>query len=68
MQGSLRMALKGCPECGTAQMIASPVLGICEECGSDLVVLRRMTQRPAVPSLPANHPLCCGFGESHGIA
>jgi hypothetical protein len=41
MQGSLRMALKGCPTCGTAHMIASPVLGICEECGSDLVVLPR---------------------------
>ncbi|MBB4042203.1 ribosomal protein S27E [Microvirga flocculans] len=39
MQGSLRMALKGCPDCGTAQMIASPSLGTCEECGSALVVL-----------------------------
>jgi hypothetical protein len=33
------MAMKGCPECGTKHMIASPVLGICEECGSELVVL-----------------------------
>ena len=41
MQGSLRMALKGCPKCGTAQMIASPVLGICQDCGSELVVLPR---------------------------
>ncbi|EIM29534.1 hypothetical protein [Microvirga lotononidis] len=41
MQGSLHMALKGCPECKTTQMIASPTLGICEECGSDLVVLTR---------------------------
>lgn len=41
MQGSLRMALKGCPECGTTHMIASPALGICEDCGSELVVLPR---------------------------
>lgn len=41
MQGSLRMALKGCPECGTTHMIASPILGICEDCGSELVVLPR---------------------------
>jgi hypothetical protein len=39
MQGTLRMAMKGCPECGTAQMIASPSLGICDDCGSSLVVL-----------------------------
>lgn len=39
MAGSLRMALKGCPECGTSQMIASPSLGICDDCGSSLVVL-----------------------------
>ncbi|MBO1903849.1 hypothetical protein KHP60_02770 [Microvirga sp. 3-52] len=41
MHGSLHMALKGCPECRTTQMIASPVLGICEDCGSGLVVLPR---------------------------
>ena len=41
MRGSLHMALKGCPECRTTQMIASPDLGICEECGSELVVLPR---------------------------
>jgi hypothetical protein len=41
MQGSLRMALKGCPECRTTQMIASPTLGICDDCGSSLVVLPR---------------------------
>jgi len=39
MEGTLRMAMKGCPQCGTEHMIASPVLGICEECGSELVVL-----------------------------
>jgi hypothetical protein len=39
MQGSLHMALKGCLECRTAQMIASPSLGTCEECGSELLVL-----------------------------
>jgi rRNA maturation protein Nop10 len=35
------MALKGCPECGTSQMIASPTLGTCDDCGSHLVVLPR---------------------------
>lgn len=39
MQGSLRMALKGCRSCRTTQMIASPELGICAGCGSDLEVL-----------------------------
>ncbi len=39
MQGSLRMAMKGCPECRTKQMIASPELGICADCGSSLKVL-----------------------------
>lgn len=41
MQASLHMALKGCPECGTTQMIASPSLGLCEDCGSTLIVLPR---------------------------
>jgi len=40
MQGTLRMALKGCPECGTTMMIASPELGTCADCGSTLQVLR----------------------------
>jgi len=35
------MALKGCPECRTTQMIASPSLGVCDDCGSSLVVLPR---------------------------
>jgi hypothetical protein len=39
MQGSLRMAMKGCPECGTSHMIASPSLGTCVDCGSSLRVL-----------------------------
>jgi hypothetical protein len=39
MQGTLRMALKGCPHCRTTQMIASPELGTCADCGSDLEVL-----------------------------
>ena len=37
---SLRPAMKGCPECGTMQMIASPELGTCADCGSSLQVLR----------------------------
>jgi hypothetical protein len=39
MQGTLRMAMKGCPKCGTRQMIAAPVLGICEDCGDNLQVI-----------------------------
>jgi len=40
MQGSLRMAMKGCPHCRTMEMIASPELGTCEDCGSGLEVLQ----------------------------
>ncbi len=32
MEGTLRMAMKGCPQCGGRQMIASPALGICVDC------------------------------------
>jgi hypothetical protein len=39
MQGTLRMAMKGCLKCGTRQMIAEPVLGICTECGDNLQVI-----------------------------
>lgn len=39
MQGTLRMAMKGCPQCGTREMIAAPFLGTCEECGSTLQVI-----------------------------
>jgi hypothetical protein len=41
MQGSLRMALKGCPDCGRTEMIAAPALGTCEDCGANMVVLPR---------------------------
>lgn len=39
MQGTLRMAMKGCPECRTMHMIASPELGTCKDCGSTLRVI-----------------------------
>lgn len=39
MQSSLRMAMKGCLECRTMHMIASPELGTCIDCGSSLQVL-----------------------------
>ena len=39
MQGTLRMAMKGCPHCGTRQMIAAPELGTCAECNSELQAL-----------------------------
>ncbi len=41
MQGALRMAMKGCPECRTMHMIASPELGTCIDCGSNLQVLEQ---------------------------
>jgi hypothetical protein len=34
--GALIPALCGCLSCGTVQMIAAPVLGVCSECGADL--------------------------------
>jgi hypothetical protein len=40
MQGSLRPAMKGCPECGTIHMIAAPTLGTCVDCGSSMKVLK----------------------------
>ncbi|WP_243368287.1 hypothetical protein [Microvirga solisilvae] len=39
MAGSLKMAMKGCRECKTMHMIASPELGTCVDCGSELQVL-----------------------------
>jgi hypothetical protein len=39
MQGSLRMAMKGCIKCGTRQMIAEPILGKCAECGGQLQLI-----------------------------
>lgn len=36
MQGMLRMAMKGCPQCGARAMIAAPSLGMCEECKTEL--------------------------------
>lgn len=39
MEGALRPAMKGCPECGTRHMIASPSLGICDDCGSPMEVV-----------------------------
>ena len=32
-------ALVGCRHCQTAQMIAAPVLGFCDDCGAELSVL-----------------------------
>ncbi len=44
IQGVLRMAMKGCPECRTMHMIASPELGLCADCGSSLQVLETDAQ------------------------
>ena len=38
-QRPLIPALKGCRDCGTVAMIASPALGTCSDCGKDLEVL-----------------------------
>ena len=36
----LMPAMSGCPNCGTAHMIASPApLGSCSDCGADVEVL-----------------------------
>jgi hypothetical protein len=45
-------ALCGCVHCGTRRMIAAPVLGLCETCGSDMQLLgpepeKREPLRPA---------------------
>ena len=45
-------ALCGCIQCGTRRMIAAPVLGPCQTCGSDMRVLgpepgKRVPLRPA---------------------
>ena len=39
--GAMRLipALCGCVQCGTRHMIAAPVLGPCQACGSDMQVL-----------------------------
>jgi len=37
--GTLIPALKGCPTCRTVQQIASAELGICRDCGAEMVVL-----------------------------
>jgi hypothetical protein len=38
-KGVLIPALSGCPACQTTHMIAAPVLGFCEDCGTELTVL-----------------------------
>jgi hypothetical protein len=38
-QQPLEPALCGCVACGVVRMIASPVLGLCQECGEELGVL-----------------------------
>jgi hypothetical protein len=42
-------ALFGCPACRTAQMIAAPAIGICEDCGAELTVLDSTAQDGAEP-------------------
>ena len=37
--GALFPALSGCRICATAQMVASPALGVCEDCGAELTAL-----------------------------
>ena len=42
-------ALFGCPACRTVWMIASPVLGVCEDCGGQLTVLHSTAHDGAEP-------------------
>ncbi len=44
-QHSLEPALCGCVACGVVRMIASPVLGLCQECGEELGVLTKEEAR-----------------------
>jgi hypothetical protein len=39
LEGKLIPALKGCLNCQTIEMIASPELGICPGCGATMTVL-----------------------------
>jgi hypothetical protein len=36
---SLLPAMSGCRNCGTMRVIASPVLGVCPDCGDEFTVL-----------------------------
>ena len=46
-EAALIPALSGCLACGTAQMIAAPVLGVCADCGDELTVLGSTETQPA---------------------
>ena len=43
MQGSLIPASKGCPDYRTVQMMAAPVLGTCDNCGTEMSVCAHRT-------------------------
>ncbi len=47
-QQSLEPALCGCVACGVVRMIASPVLGLCQECGEELGVLSKEEVRTRI--------------------
>jgi len=42
-------ALFGCPACRTAQMIAAPAIGTCQDCGAELAVLDSTAHAAAEP-------------------
>jgi hypothetical protein len=51
-RGTLIPALCGCKACGTVQMIAAPVLGICADCRAELTLLsREVVPEAAAPEL-----------------
>ena len=45
-------ALCGCEACGTTQLIAAPLIGICAACGMDLTVLTSMITSQSIDQEP----------------
>jgi hypothetical protein len=46
-------ALSGCARCETATMIASPTLGVCEDCGAELTTVAGAEPRHPAAAPPA---------------
>ena len=55
-QQPLEPALCGCVACGVVRMIASPVLGLCQECGEELGVLSKEEVRTPISQPVATVP------------
>jgi hypothetical protein len=55
-QQPLEPALCGCVACGVVRMIASPVLGLCQECGEELGLLSKEEARTLISEPVATVP------------